>query len=188
MHHAGVGFELHLGGGDDRLELLGSEGPEAHGDHGIHLPVALQDGDVLVHAVVRRLPRGGDAQVCPGEGTPSRCFVCVPNTSPGSSPPHEGELLENWRAPVGKSPHPEGPCPWGTCGKALWSGSQQLSATIPASWCWQVRAVYSDKAPPCRRGGWNQRHGVSRGIQGQPQTQLTHPPPPCEDLEQESGS
>lgn len=37
----------------------------------------------------------------------------------------------------------------GTCGKALCSGSQQLSATMPASWCWQVSAVYSERAPPC---------------------------------------
>lgn len=35
-----------------------------------------------------------------------------------------------------------------TCGKVLWSGNQQLRATTPASFCWQVRAVYSDRAPP----------------------------------------
>lgn len=35
-----------------------------------------------------------------------------------------------------------------TDGKVLWSGSQQLRATTPASWYWQVKAVYSDKAPP----------------------------------------
>lgn len=35
-----------------------------------------------------------------------------------------------------------------TDGKDLWSGSQQLSATTPANWYWQVRAVYNDKAPP----------------------------------------
>lgn len=35
-----------------------------------------------------------------------------------------------------------------TDGKLLWSGSQQLRATTPANWCWQVKAVYKDKAPP----------------------------------------
>lgn len=35
-----------------------------------------------------------------------------------------------------------------TDGNDLWSGSQQLRATTPANWYWQVKAVYSDKAPP----------------------------------------
>jgi hypothetical protein len=36
----------------------------------------------------------------------------------------------------------------GTCGKEVRSGSQQLSAVTPASFCCVVRAVYKDKAPP----------------------------------------
>lgn len=35
-----------------------------------------------------------------------------------------------------------------TDGKVLWSGNQQLRATTPANWYWQVKAVYNDKAPP----------------------------------------
>lgn len=41
-----------------------------------------------------------------------------------------------------------GNCP-STEGKLLWSGSQQLRATTPAICCWQVKAVYKDRAPPC---------------------------------------
>lgn len=47
-----------------------------------------------------------------------------------------------------------------TDGKVLWSGSQQLRATTPANWCWQVKAVYKDKAPPWKE--WIQkREGLS---------------------------
>lgn len=44
-----------------------------------------------------------------------------------------------------------------TDGNVLWSGSQQLRATTPASWCWAVKAVYKDSAPPWGRekGGLN---------------------------------
>lgn len=46
----------------------------------------------------------------------------------------------------------------GTEGKLLWSGSQQLRATTPANGCWQVKAVYKDKAPPW---GGNERTKLS---------------------------
>lgn len=42
-----------------------------------------------------------------------------------------------------------------TDGKVLWSGSQQLRATTPANLCWQVKAVYKDKAPPWKE--WIQK-------------------------------
>lgn len=44
-----------------------------------------------------------------------------------------------------------------TDGKVLWSGSQQLRATTPANLCWQVKAVYKDKAPPWKE--WIQKKG-----------------------------
>lgn len=70
MHHARVGFELDLGGGDDRFQLLSSEGPEADRDHGVHLPMALQDGDVLVHTIICCLQRGRKRSGVPRRGDP----------------------------------------------------------------------------------------------------------------------
>jgi len=88
VHHAGVGFELDLGGGDDGFQLLSSEGPEADGDHGVQLPVALQDGDVLVDAVIRRLQRGRKHSGVPRRGDPPRktgqgALPTSPRTSAG---------------------------------------------------------------------------------------------------------
>lgn len=46
-----------------------------------------------------------------------------------------------------------------TDGNVLWSGSQQLRATTPASLYWAVKAVYKDSAPPWwrernKKNGW----------------------------------
>lgn len=91
VHHAGVGFELDLGGSDDRFQLLCSEGPEADGDHGIHLPVALQDGDVLVHAVIRRLRQG---RKCSGVPRRGEVLYLRPHTHHWAGPHLERDMAE----------------------------------------------------------------------------------------------
>lgn len=51
MHDTWVGLELDPGWCDNRPELLSRQGPKPYWYHGIQLPMALKDGQVLGTAV-----------------------------------------------------------------------------------------------------------------------------------------
>lgn len=53
-----VGFEGDFRGTDYGLKLFCGHSPKLHRDHRVHLPMTLQDGDVLVAASARRLWEG----------------------------------------------------------------------------------------------------------------------------------
>ena len=59
MQEPWVGFEGDLVVVHYALELLERQGSKLYRDHGVHLPVALQDGRVLVTAAARRLQGNG---------------------------------------------------------------------------------------------------------------------------------
>lgn len=51
MHDTWVCFELDPGRSDDRPQLLSCQGPKPYGHHGVQLPMALKDGQVLSTAI-----------------------------------------------------------------------------------------------------------------------------------------
>ena len=51
VHDTWVRLELDPGGCDDGPKLLGRQGPKPYWNHGVQLPVALQDGQVLGTAI-----------------------------------------------------------------------------------------------------------------------------------------
>lgn len=108
MHDPRVSLELDPGRCDNRPELLSGQGPKPYGNHGVQLPMALKDGQVLGTAIGCLWARQG--------------FSTIP-------------------MPAGDAKGRRGVMATLTWGKARCRGSQQLSATMPARGCGQVRAV-----------------------------------------------
>lgn len=144
MHHAGVGFELDLGGGDDRFQLFSSEGPEADWDHGVHLPMALQDGDVLVHAVICRLQRGRKRSGVPrrldGEQGMWQVLYLHPHTHHLAAPLFKrplGELLTQRLLPCHQMPPPTLPPGSSCCPAGVRKPGEQIGSQMPTPDRWQ---------------------------------------------------
>ena len=58
MHKTGVGVEGEFLRRDNGLKLFSRHGPKLHRDHGVHLPMALQDRHIPVPTVTRCLWSG----------------------------------------------------------------------------------------------------------------------------------
>lgn len=115
MHDTWVCLELDPGRCDNRPELLSCQSPKPNRHHGIHLPMALKDGQVL--------------------GTTIGCLWARQN--------FQGKVSATCSTvpkPQGPSGE-EGPKERLTWGKFRCRGSQQLNATMPARGWGQVRAV-----------------------------------------------
>lgn len=110
VHDTWVSLELDPGRCDNGPELLSCQGPKPYGNHGVQLPMALKDGQVLGIAIGCLWAR------------------------------QDSVLQHNSHAPRSRKGQDRG-METLTWGKARCRGSQQLSATMPARGCGQVRAV-----------------------------------------------
>lgn len=117
MHDTWVCLKLDPGRCDNSPELLSCQGPKPNRYHGVQLPVALKDGQVL-----------GTAIGCLWAG---QNFQGKVSATQNMAPKPQGPLGER----------EEGPGRILTWGKFRCRGSQQLNATMPARGWGQVSAV-----------------------------------------------